>query len=200
MSLDSENEVSDEDTYSKISYCDQGSSRMIFSAVDLSKNAFDRSSENSSRNNLFTLFFDRMEANIMDKNIKKNRTNGSFDKEFSAADNINAYTGKNSIRFHDEEVEKVFGRTDKNRSLLETEVSIHSDMLDEAFNRIRDIEDELETDDEAINEIYDNMFDICSYQTKMKKAIAGLIGVQAVLTIILFCVHHKMVPGSRKVK
>ena len=72
-------------------------------------------------------------------------------------------------------------------------------MLDEAFNRIRDIEDELETDDEAINDIYDNMFDICSYQTKMKKAIAGLIGVQAVLTVILFCVHHKLVPGSNKV-
>ena len=135
----------------------------------------------------------------MDKNIKNNRKIADFDEEFSAADHLNIFTGEKLSRIPDEEVEKVFGRTDKNRSLLETEVSIHSDMLDEAFNRIRDIEDELETDDEAINDIYDNMFDICSYQTKMKKAIAGLIGVQAVLTVILFCVHHKLVPGSNKV-
>ena len=135
----------------------------------------------------------------MEKNIKKNRTNGGFDKVFSAADNINAYTGKNSIRFHDEEVEKVFGSTDESDGFLETEVGIHSDMIDEAFGRIRDIEDELETDDEAINDIYEEMYDICSDQTKMKKAIAGLIGIQAVLTLILFCVHHKLVPGSNKV-
>lgn len=135
----------------------------------------------------------------MDKNIKKNRTNGSFDKEFSAADNINAYTGKNSIRFSDEEVEKVFGSTDESDGFLETEVGIHSDMIDEAFGRIRDNEDELETDDEAINDIYEEMYDICSDQTKMKKAVAGLIGIQAVLTMIYFCVHHKSVPGSHKV-
>jgi hypothetical protein len=140
-----------------------------------------------------------MEADLMEKNIKKNRTNGGFDKEFSAADNINAYTGKNSIRFSDEEVEKVFGSTDESDGFLETEVGIHSDMIDEAFGRIRDIEDELETDDEAINDIYEEMYDICSDQTKMKKAVAGLIGVQAVLTVILFCVHHKLVTGSNKV-
>jgi hypothetical protein len=135
----------------------------------------------------------------MDKNIKNNRKIADFDEEFSAADNINAYTGKNSIRFHHEEVEKVFGSTDESDGFLETEVGIHSDMIDEAFGRIREIEDELETDDAAINDNYEEMYDICSDQTKMKKAVAGLIGIQAVLTMIYFCVHHKSVPGSHKV-
>lgn len=81
---------------------------------------------------------------------------------------------------------------------LNSRINGLSCMLGDAFDSIRRLSDKQEDQADDIETVSEEVCDISDDQSRMKKAIAGLFGLQILLSLIYFCGRHSLVRDGRR--
>lgn len=74
------------------------------------------------------------------------------------------------------------------------------DFADDAYDAVSSTMKVTEDNCHAIGGLYEEIIKIVRDQDSIKKAIAGIFRVQVILSVIFFCVHHKLVPVGGKMR
>jgi hypothetical protein len=81
---------------------------------------------------------------------------------------------------------------------LNSRINGLSCMLGDAFDSIRLLSDKQEDQADDIETVSEEVCDISDDQSRMKKAIAGLFGLQILLSLIYFCSRRSLVRDGRR--
>ncbi|MBO6308691.1 MAG: hypothetical protein J6N70_07665 [Oribacterium sp.] len=74
------------------------------------------------------------------------------------------------------------------------------EIADETYDTISNTMKVTKENSRAIGKLAEEEIKIILEQRRMKKDIAGIFGLQIILSVVFFCVHHKLVPIGGKMR